>query len=546
MPGFDQTLRPFLWRAERLYPDREIVTRTPEGRRRSTYAEYGDRVRRLASALDVAGIDRGDRVGTVCWNHDRHFETYFAVPNAGAQLHTINPLLPDEHIQYIVENAADRLLFVDPSLAETVASAYDADAFASVERIVVVGDALPDVDLPDAITYEKFLRGHTADYEWPELPGDAPAGMCYTSGTTGNPKGVEYTQQMLWGHTMAMLTPQALGIEDSDVVMPVVPMFHVNAWGFPFAATAAGAKHVYPGPSPDPADLAALIEEEGVTITAGVPTVWLGLLEHLEDRDADLSTLERIVVGGAAVPESVIRRFDDMGIEVLHAWGMTETSPVGTVARRKHGLEDADYDEQVEKRATQGLIVPGLEFQVLKDGDEPIEWDGEDFGELLIRGPWVTDEYYGRPDADESDFEGSWLRTGDIVTVDPDGYVEIVDRADDVIKSGGEWISSQELENAVMAHEAVDEAAVIGVPHEKWGERPVAFVVPAEGADREALPDGIEALLREDYPDWWLPDAVEFIDAVPKTATGKFSKKDLREEFADEPLIEGQTPDARE
>ncbi|PSP51069.1 fatty-acid--CoA ligase [Halobacteriales archaeon QH_3_68_24] len=546
MPGFDQTLRPFLWRAERLYPDREIVTRTPEGRRRSTYAEYGDRVRRLASALDVAGVDRGDRVGTVCWNHDRHFETYFAVPNAGAQLHTINPLLPDEHIQYIVGNADDRLLFVDPSFAETVASAYDADAFASVERIVVVGDALPDVDLPDAITYEKFLGGHTADYEWPELPGDAPAGMCYTSGTTGNPKGVEYTQQMLWGHTMAMLTPQALGIEDSDVVMPVVPMFHVNAWGFPFAATAAGAKHVYPGPSPDPADLAALIEEEGVTITAGVPTVWLGLLEHLEDRDADLSTLERIVVGGAAVPESVIRRFDDMGIEVLHAWGMTETSPVGTVARRKHGLEDADYDEQVEKRATQGLIVPGLEFQVLKDGDEPIEWDGEDFGELLIRGPWVTDEYYGRPDADESDFEGSWLRTGDIVTVDPDGYVEIVDRADDVIKSGGEWISSQELENAVMAHEAVDEAAVIGVPHEKWGERPVAFVVPAEGADREALPGEIEALLREDYPDWWLPDTVEFIDAVPKTATGKFSKKDLREEFADEPLIEGQIPDARE
>jgi len=546
MAGFDQTLRPFLWRAERLYPDREIVTRTPEGRRRSTYAEYGDRVRRLASALDVAGVDRGDRVGTVCWNHDRHFETYFAVPNAGAQLHTINPLLPDEHIQYIVGNADDRLLFVDPSLAETVASAYDADAFASVERIVVVGDALPDVDLPDAITYEKFLGGHTADYEWPELPGDAPAGMCYTSGTTGKPQGVEYTQQMLWGHTMAMLTPQALGIEDSDVVMPVVPMFHVNAWGFPFAATAAGAKHVYPGPSPDPADLAALIEEEGVTITAGVPTVWLGLLEHLEDRDADLSTLERIVVGGAAVPEVVIRRFDDMGIEVLHAWGMTETSPVGTVARRKHGLEDADYDEQVRKRAKQGLIVPGLEFEVLKDGDEPIEWDGEDFGELLIRGPWVTDEYYGRPDANESDFEGSWLRTGDIVTVDPDGYVEIVDRADDVVKSGGEWISSQELENAVMAHEAVDEAAVIGVPHERWGERPVAFVVPAEGADREALPDGIEALLREDYPDWWLPDAVEFIDAVPKTATGKFSKKDLREEFADEPLIEGQTPDARE
>ena len=244
MPGFDQTLRPFLWRAENLYPDREIVSRTHQGIRRSTYAEYGDQVRRLANALDGAGVERGDRVGTVCWNHDRHFETYFAVPNTGAQLHTINPLLPDEHVQYIVENAGDRVLFVDPSLAEKVASAYDPDAFASVERIVVVGDALPDVDLPDAVSYEEFLADHDADYEWPELPGDAPAGMCYTSGTTGKPKGVEYTQSMLWSHTMALLTPQGLGLEDSDVVMPVVPMFHVNAWGMPFAATAAGAKHV--------------------------------------------------------------------------------------------------------------------------------------------------------------------------------------------------------------------------------------------------------------------------------------------------------------
>jgi len=545
MPGYDQTLRPFLWRAEKLYPDREVVSRTPDGTRRYTYAEYGDRVRRLANALDAAGVERGDRIGTVCWNHDRHFETYFGVPNSGAQLHTINPLLPDEHVQYIVENAADRVLVVDPSLAGKVASAYDEDAFASVERIVVVGDTLPEVDLPDAVTYEEFLAGQAPDYEWPELASETPAGLCYTSGTTGKPKGVEYTQGMLWSHTMAVLTPQGLGLDDSDVVMPVVPMFHVNAWGLPFATTAAGAKHVYPGPSPDPADLARLIEEEGVTMTAGVPTVWLGLLEYLEDNPVDLSDLERIVVGGAAVPESVVRQFDDLGVEVLHAWGMTEMSPLGTAAHLKSGLDDTDYDAQVERRTTQGLVVPGLEFDVRKDGGESVEWDGEDFGELLVRGPWVTDEYYERPDANESDFEGSWLRTGDIVTVDPEGYIEIVDRADDVIKSGGEWISSQELENAVMAHEAVSEAAVVGVPHEKWGERPVAFVVPVEGADREALPGEIEAMLREDYPDWWLPDTVEFIDAVPKTATGKFSKKDLREGFADASLIEGQAPDSR-
>jgi fatty-acyl-CoA synthase len=545
MPGYDQTLRPFLWRAEKLYPDREVVSRTPAGTRRYTYAEYGDRVRRLANALEAAGVERGDRVGTVCWNHDRHFETYFGVPSSGAQLHTINPLLPDEHIQYIVANAEDRVLVVDPSLAGKVASAYDDDAFASVERIVVVGDSLPEVDLPDAVTYEEFLAGQAPDYEWPELASETPAGLCYTSGTTGKPKGVEYTQGMLWSHTMAVLTPQGLGLDDGDVVMPVVPMFHVNAWGLPFATTAAGAKHVYPGPSPDPADLARLIEEEGVTMTAGVPTVWLGLLEYLEDNPVDLSDLERIVVGGAAVPESVVRQFDDFGVEVLHAWGMTEMSPLGTAAHLKSGLDGADYDAQVERRTTQGLVVPGLEFDVRKDGGESVAWDGEDFGELLVRGPWVTDEYYERPDANESDFEGSWLRTGDIVTVDPEGYIEIVDRADDVIKSGGEWISSQELENAVMAHEDVSEAAVVGVPHEKWGERPVAFVVPVEGADREALPGEIEAMLREDYPDWWLPDTVEFIDALPKTATGKFSKKDLREEFADASLIEGQAPDSR-
>ncbi|WP_340100192.1 long-chain fatty acid--CoA ligase [Salinibaculum salinum] len=540
MPGgTPQTLRPFLWRAANLYPDTEIVSRTHEGMTRTTYAEYADQVGRLANALDEAGIDEGDRVATVCWNHDRHFETYFAAPNTGAQLHTINPLLPDEHIQYIVEDAQDRIIFVDPSLAEKVAGAYDEDAFESVEQFVVVGSAVPDAGLPDAVAYDEFVDGQDTEYDWPQLSGETPAGMCYTSGTTGKPKGVEYTQQMLWSHTMAELTPMGMNIADTDAVMPVVPMFHVNAWGMPYATAAAGAKHVYPGPSPDPEDLAHLIEEEGVTITAGVPTVWLGLLEYLEDNEVDLSTLDEIYIGGAAAPKSLIRAYDDLGVTVVHAWGMTETSPIGSTATLKGTLKDADYETQLDKRGKQGLVLPGLEFKVVRDDGERIEWDGEDFGELLIRGPWVTTEYHQRPEANEEDFEGDWLRTGDIVTVDEDGYMDIVDRADDVIKSGGEWISSQELENAMMAHDAVSEAAVIGVPHERYQERPVGFVVRREGAtiSDDELEAELNDLLTDEFPSFWEPEKYVFIEAVPKTATGKFSKKDLREEYADESLL---------
>ncbi|MEF8872205.1 MAG: long-chain fatty acid--CoA ligase [Haloarculaceae archaeon] len=540
MPGgTPQTLRPFLWRAANLYPDTEIVSRTHEGMTRTTYAEYADQVGRLANALDEAGIEDGDRVATVCWNHDRHFETYFAAPNTGAQLHTINPLLPDEHFQYIVGDAQDRIIFVDPSLAEKVAGAYDEDAFESVEQFVVIGSAVPDVGLPNAVAYDEFVDGQDTEYDWPQLAGETPAGMCYTSGTTGKPKGVEYTQQMLWSHTMAELTPMGMNIADTDVVMPVVPMFHVNAWGMPYATAAAGAKHVYPGPSPDPEDLAHLIEEEGVTITAGVPTVWLGLLEYLEDNEVDLSALDEIYIGGAAAPKSLIRAYDDLGVTVVHAWGMTETSPIGSTATLKGTLQDADYETQLDKRGKQGLVLPGLEFKVVRDDGERIEWDGEDFGELLIRGPWVTTEYHQRPEANEEDFEDDWLRTGDIVTVDEDGYMDIVDRADDVIKSGGEWISSQELENAMMGHDAVSEAAVIGVPHERYQERPVGFVVRREGASisDDELESELNDLLTDEFPSFWKPETYVFIEAVPKTATGKFSKKDLREEYADESLL---------
>jgi fatty-acyl-CoA synthase len=557
MSGQAQTLRPFLSRTVRLYPDREIVARTGEGVVRYTYDAYADRVGRLANALRAAGVGPGDRVGTLCWNHHRHFEAYFAVPELGAQLHTINPLLPAADVRRIVDHAGDRVLLVDASLADALREAYDPDAFASVDRAVVVGgDASP---LPvESTPFDAFVDGHDADVDAPALDGDDPAGLCYSSGTTGDPKGVEYTHRMLWSHTMAILTPMGLDVSHADTVMPVVPMFHINAWGLPYAATAAGASHVYPGPSPDPADVVDLIDREGVTLTAGVPTVWLGVLDHLADHPdptGALSTLDRIVVGGAAPPERLIRAFDDYGVEVLHGWGMTETSPVGAVSHLKPGLRDADYDRRVAKRAKQGLVLPGLEFEVVDDAGDPVPHDGESMGELLIRGPWVATEYYdggghsppssrpdaddggehsppsSRPDADESDaFEGSWLRTGDVVTVDADGYLELVDRAADVIKSGGEWISSQAVENAIMDHGAVREAAVVGVPHERWGERPVAFVV-ADADDRDALIDALGDRVRADYPDWWVPDRVEFVASVPKTATGKFDKVALRERF---------------
>ncbi|SFR42557.1 long-chain fatty acid--CoA ligase [Halogeometricum limi] len=545
MPGATaQTLRPFLWRAQTMFPDREVVSRTHEGIHRYTYAEYADRVGQLANALSAMGVEEEDRVATFCWNHHRHFETYFAVPSMGAQLHTINPLLPDHHIQYIVENAADRVVFVDPSLFEKLAGAYDEESFASVEQFVVMGEEVPDTELENVVDYESFVGAESAEYDWPDVSEEQPAGMCYTSGTTGKPKGVEYTQQMLWAHTMATLPEAGLDLRSSDVVMPVVPMFHVNAWGMPFSTTAAGAKHVYPGPSPTPADLASLIEEEGVTLTAGVPTVWLGLLDYLEENDADISSLERIVIGGSAAPKSVIRRFDEeYDVDVVHAWGMTEMSPVGTVAHLKPGMESLSRDEQYEKQGKQGLLVPGLEMRVVGDDGENLPWNGEDFGELWVRGPWVTTEYFERPEANEEDFEDGWLKTGDVVTVDEEGYVQIVDRAKDVIKSGGEWISSVELENAIMAHDGVAEATVVGVPHQRWQERPVAFVVPAADADESTLKDELVAMVTDEFPKWWAPDEVVFIESVPKTATGKFDKKVLREEYDDESLVEGKTPE---
>ncbi|MES3162109.1 MAG: long-chain fatty acid--CoA ligase [Halorubrum sp.] len=534
------TLRPFFWRATRLFPDREIVARTHDETHRYTYAAFGERVRRLAGALTELDVGPGDRVGTLGWNTHRHFEAYYAVPLSGGQLHTVNFRLQAENVAHIINDAADEILFVEPDVIETVDRIWD--RIEGVREVVVLGDTIPDTtaDLP-LHAYEALVAEADPVESWPPVAEDDPAGMCYTSGTTGKPKGVEYTHKMIYAHALMVMTPSALNIDESDVVMPVVPMFHVNSWEFPYAVTMAGAKQVYPGPSPDPAALVDLIETEAVTLTAGVPTVWIDVLDHLDEHGGDLSSLERIVVGGSAAPREVMRRYEaEHGVTIEHAWGMTETMSIGSVSRPKSSMSDATAEQRLDKRTKQGLLSPGLEMRVVDDAGDPVAWDGEAFGELLVRGPTVVDQYYNRPDADDADFlesddgGGRWLRTGDIATVDPDGYIEVVDRVKDVIKSGGEWISSIELENALIAHDDISEAVVVAAPHDRWQERPLAFVVPNSG--REIDVETVRSFLAEEFPRWWLPDDVRIRESIPKTATGKFDKKRLRDTLDDPDL----------
>jgi fatty-acyl-CoA synthase len=530
----DLTIRPFFWRATRLYPEKRIISRTRDGRFEYTYREWGERVRRLAGALSVLNVEQGDRVATLGWNHYRHFEAYYAAPLLGAQLHTVNVLLHDNHLEHIVTDAEDDIVLVDPGdAAEAVERLRD--SFDSVRHVVVMADEVPaETNLENVHAYEDLLDSADPVEEWPDVDEDQPAGMCYTSGTTGKPKGVEYTQKMIYSHAMMVMTPSALNIAEDDVVMPIVPMFHVNSWEFPYAVTMAGATQVYPGPSPDSADLVSLIEDEGVTLTAGVPTIWINLIDYLDEHGGDISSLERIVVGGSAAPKGVMKRYEEKyDVVVEHAWGMTETMSIGSVSRPKSNM-DVTANEEYDIRAKQGLLSPGLEMRVVDDKGEEVSWDGASPGDLLVRGPTVVEEYHNRPEANEDDFVEGWLKTGDIVVVDEDGYLEVVDRAKDVIKSGGEWISSIDLENQLMAHEDVVEAAVISVPHDRWQERPLACVVRKDGSDIGV--EDLRTFLADEFPSWWLPDDVAFMDEVPKTATGKFDKKVLRDRFEDPDL----------
>jgi fatty-acyl-CoA synthase len=526
---YQLTLSAMLRRAEMLHGPKEIVTRRPDRSfHRYTYADFVVRAKKLAVALRELGLEKSDRVATLAWNSYQHLEAYFGVPCAGAVLHTLNPRLSPTDIAYILNHAEDRVLLID----ETMVSLLDAFGDeVDLEHVFVLSD---DGSAPEGLeSYEELLAGaDEGGFEYPELEEDDAAAMCYTSGTTGRPKGAVYSHRAICLHSMASAMPDMLEVGERDVVMPVVPMFHVNAWGLPFTATLVGAEQVMPGPHLDPESLLEDLANEKVTLTAGVPTIWLGILRKLDENPGayNLSNLRAMIIGGSAAPEAMIRAYQERhGLRVVHAWGMTETTPLGTVCKLTSQTQSATEDEKYRIRAKQG--IPGPFIEIRARGDEGfVPWDGESMGELEIAGPWVSGSYYGDEDQDKFTEDG-WFKTGDIVTIDPDGYVEIEDRTKDLIKSGGEWISSVALENALMAHDAVAEAAVIAIPDEKWQERPLGIVILEEGksATAEELIDHLAA----DHPRWSLPDAIEFVDEIPRTATGKFLKRELRERYKD-------------
>ena len=515
-------------RAGTLHADTEIVSQMPDkSLRRHTYADLLRRSRSLAKALLDAGLKKGERVATLMWNHHAHLEAYHGVPMAGGVYHTLNLRLAPADIAYIVNHAQDRFLIVDDVLLKLYA------AFAkevNFEKVFVVSLTGNPVDAP-FVDYESMMVDVPEGWEPPEVDEDQGAGMCYTSGTTGKPKGVVYSHRAIALHSLAAAMVDTLAVSQRDCILPMVPMFHANAWGLPFTCAMVGAKQVHPGPHLDPESLLNLYEKEQVTMSAGVPTVWLGVQQLVAQNPGKWKLQEglRMVVGGSAAPEAMIRDMDELGMRVVHAWGMTETTPLGTVSNVKKSLDSATEDERYAARAKQGLPVPFVELRVIGDHG-PVPHDGTSMGELQCRGPWVASSYFENPDAADKWTDDGWFRTGDVVTVDPHGYVKITDRTKDLIKSGGEWISSVDLENALMGHPQVKEAAVIAYAHDKWVERPLAVIVPKEGATVEG--SALNAfLLEQGIAKWWLPDGYVVKPEIPRTSTGKFLKAKLRDEL---------------
>lgn len=524
------TMTQMIKRAEKFFPKKEVVSRTAGGIQRFTYKQIADRTKRLAEALQNLGVERGDKVGTLAWNHHRHLEAYFAVPCSGAVLHTINIRLSPQHIVYIINHAEDKVLLVDPDIMPLIEKVHQ--HLTTVKAFIIMSDddQLPETSLSPVYSYEQLISETTGDYEYPDnIDENEPAGLCYTSATTGNPKGVVYSHRGIVLHSMALGMADSAAVSEKDIALPVVPMFHVNAWGLPFAAVWFGTSLVLPGPYFTPKLIAELIQGEKVTITAGVPTIWLGLLKELEENSYDLSSLRSVLCGGSAAPRGMIQAFEQKhGIPFMHAYGMTETSPLVVISTLKSEQEKLSPDEKLDIKAKQGILVPGLEMTVVgKDGEAA--WDGKEMGELAIRGPWIASEYY-KDDRTEDAFLDGWLYTGDVVTVDEEGFMKIVDRTKDLIKSGGEWISSVDLENALMAHEAVFEAAVVGIPHEQWQERPVACVVLKDAYKDKLDKQQIFDFLQPQFAKWWLPDDILFMEEIPKTSVGKFLKMTLREQ----------------
>jgi fatty-acyl-CoA synthase len=530
MDDYPLALTTVVERSEQLTGDRKVVSRRPDGSiHRTTMGECAGRARRVASALAELGIGEGDRIGTLLWNQPEHLELYFGVPAMGSVIHTLNPRLHPDELGFIAGDAGDRAIVVDESLLPVLESFGSAHEF---EHVIVVsqGGGVPD----GAIDYESLIDG-AEPMTWPEPHERRAAAICYTSGTTGRPKGVLYSHRALVLHSMAAALPDAMNISTRDIVLPVVPMFHANAWGIPYTASMVGAALVLPGPRLDAESVLDLLADEHVTLTAGVPTVWMAMLKAVEAEPErwDLSSLNRLLVGGSAVPKSMIEGYQRHGLFIVQGWGMTETSPLASTAILPPEMDDAPEDEQFEYRARQGVPAAFVQIRARGDDGELIPWDDQAMGELEVRGPWVAAAYFQGSGADKFTQDG-WFQTGDVVRINRHGCIRITDRTKDLVKSGGEWISSVDMENLLMGHPAVAEAAVIAIPDEQWGERPMAVVVLRGGADTTA--DDLRDHLSRGFAKWQVPERIEFIEEIPRTATGKFKKTALREQFVKTPV----------
>ena len=520
--------------AEIFHGDREIVSVTADNpRHRCTFRDAIGRSKQLANALDKLRLQHGDRVATIAWNDYRHLETYYAVSGAGFVCHTINPRLFPEQLIFIINHAEDRWIFTDVMFVPLLEKILP--QIKGVEGFVVMTDEehMPDTALPNVVCYETLIGAESSDYSWPELDERTASALCYTSGTTGDPKGVLYDHRSTVLHAYAAPAPDAMNLSSRDCVLPVVPLFHVNAWGIPYSTLMVGAKIVFPGPKMgDGAALFELMDSEDVTIALGVPTVWLALLQYCASAGKRLDKLRCSIVGGAAVPRSMIQEFrDEHGVEIRQGWGMTEMSPLGTCNSLKAGLETLSEEEKLDLATKAGRGIFGCELRIVDDEGQALPWDGVAYGALQVRGPWICSDYFKLEGSAGTHTKDGWFDTGDVATIDPQGYMAITDRTKDVIKSGGEWISSIELENTAMGHPAVAEAAVIGVAHPKWTERPLLVIVRAEGQD--VSNDDMLAYFRGKVADWWIPNDVAFVDELPHTATGKVKKIELRKQFAD-------------
>ncbi len=513
--------------------DTEIVTRTIEGPiHRSNYAEVSRRAKQLANALKRLGVEFGDRIGTLAWNTHRHFEIYYGVSGSGFVLHTVNPRLFPDQIEYIINHAEDKLLFVDLTFVPLLERI--ADKLKTVKGVVVMTDAahMPETKLRNVHCYERLIGAETDDFTWPIFDENTASSLCYTSGTTGNPKGVLYSHRSTVIHSFMVCMGDTIGVMSHDSVLVVVPLFHANAWGMPYAAAMCGAKLVFPGQAMDGKNICELLRNENVTLSMGVPTVWLMLFQYADQNPGlKLPDLERVVIGGSAAPRTMIKRFhDDFGARVIHAWGMTEMSPIGTAGHLLRKQKSFDIEKQFDVQSKQGRAVYGVGLKIVDDDGKELPRDGKAFGHLMVRGPCITRSYFKGEGGQIVDRE-NWFDTGDIATLDADGFMQITDRSKDVIKSGGEWISSIDLENEALGHPGVQEAAVIGVAHPKWQERPLLVVVRKK--DAEVSRDDVLKYLEGRIAKWWLPDDVVFVDELPHTATGKLLKTKLRQDFKD-------------